>query len=106
MKVVKFSEYSKINEEFIGGLIKGALGKLFGLFNDAFKDLGSDFKSMFKEDDPSSIKDIIMKNVDQAIDGSQKEINNLKKIIGLQLNHKVWIQHQLLSYLVIHKPYP
>ena len=89
MKVVKFSEYSKINEEFIGGLIKGALGKLFGLFNDAFKDLGSDFKSMFKEDDPSSIKDIIMKNVDQAIDGSQKEINNLKSdgdILGIMDN--------------------
>jgi hypothetical protein len=89
MKVVKFSEYSKVNEEFIGGLIKGALGKLFGLFNDAFKDLGSDFKSMFKEDDPSSIKDVIMKNVDQAVDASQKEINNLKSdgdILGIMDN--------------------
>lgn len=89
MKVVKFSEYSKINEEFIGSLIKGALGKLFSLFNDAFKDLGSDFKSMFKEDDPSSIKDVIMKNVDQAVDASQKEINNLKSdgdILGIMDN--------------------
>jgi hypothetical protein len=89
MKVVKFSEYSKVNEEFIGSLIKGALGKLFGLFSDAFKDLGADFKSMFKEDDPSSIKDIIIKNVDQAVDASQKEINNLKSdgdILGIMDN--------------------
>jgi hypothetical protein len=89
MRVEKFSEYTKINEEFIGSLIKGALGKLFNFFNDAFKDLGSDFKSMFKEDDPSTIKDIIMKNVDQAVDGSQKEINNLKSdgdILGIMDN--------------------
>jgi len=86
MKVVKFSEYSKVNEEFIGGLIKGALGKLFSLFSNAFKDLGADFKTLFKEDDPSSIKEAIMKNVDQAVDGSQKEINNLKSdgdILGI-----------------------
>ena len=86
MKVVKFSEYSKVNEEFIGGLIKGALGKLFTLFSNAFKDLGADFKTLFKEDDPSSIKEVIMKNVDQAVDGSQKEINNLKSdgdILGI-----------------------
>jgi hypothetical protein len=89
MQVVKFSEYKKVNEEFIGGLIKGALGKLFNFFNDAFKDLGSDFKTMFKEDDPSSIKDIIIKNIDQAVDGSQKEINNLKSdgdILGIMDN--------------------
>jgi hypothetical protein len=78
MKVVKYSEYSKINEEFVLSAIKGALGKLFGFFANAFKDLGADFKSMFKEDDPSTIKDIVMKNVDQAVDGAQKEITNLK----------------------------
>jgi len=78
MQVEKFSEYSKINEEFIGGLIKGALGKLFNLFSNAFKDLGADFKAIFKEDDPSTIKDIVIKNVDQAVDGGQKEIANLK----------------------------
>ena len=86
MKVVKYSEYSKVNEEFIGGLIKGALGKLFGLFSNAFKDLGADFKNLFKEDDPSSIKEVVMKNIDQAVDGSQKEINNLKSdgdILGI-----------------------
>jgi hypothetical protein len=78
MEVHKFSQYQKINEEVLLGLIKGALGKLFNFFNDAFKDLGKDFKEMFKEDDPSTIKDIVMKNVDQAIDGSQKSINELK----------------------------
>ena len=89
MKVVKFSEYSKINEEFIGGLIKGALGKLFNLFSNAFKDLGADFKAIFKEDDPSTIKDIVIKNVDQAVDGGQKEITNLKSdgdILGIMDN--------------------
>jgi len=89
MEIVKFNEYRKINEEFIGSLIKGGLSKLFSFFNDAFKDLGSDFKSMFKEDDPSTIKDIIMKNVDQAVDGSQKEIINLKSdgdILGIMDN--------------------
>lgn len=86
MQVEKFSEYSKINEEFIGGLIKGALGKLFNLFSNAFKDLGADFKAIFKEDDPSTIKDIVIKNVDQAVDGGQKEIANLKSdgdILGI-----------------------
>jgi hypothetical protein len=78
MEIHKFSQYQKINEEALLGLIKGALGKLFNFFNDAFKDLGKDFKEMFKEDDPSTIKDIVMKNVDQAIDGSQKSINELK----------------------------
>jgi hypothetical protein len=78
MKILKFKNYNKINEEFIGTMIKGALSKLFGLFNSAFKDLANDFKSGFKSDDPSTIKDIIIKNLDQAIDAAQKEINNLK----------------------------
>jgi hypothetical protein len=89
MEIVKYSEYSKINEEFIGSMIQGALGKLFGLFKNAFKDLSNDFKTGFKEDDPSTIKDIVMKNVDQAIDGAQKEINNLKTdgdILGIMDN--------------------
>lgn len=89
MKVVKYSEYSKINEEFVLSAIKGALGKLFGFFANAFKDLGADFKSMFKEDDPSTIKDIVMKNVDQAVDGAQKEITNLKSdgdVLGIMDN--------------------
>ena len=38
----------------------------------------SDYKSLFKEDDPSTIKDVILKNFDQAVDGGQKEINTLK----------------------------
>jgi hypothetical protein len=89
MEILKYSQYKKVNEEFIGGLVKGALGKLFALFNNAFKDLSNDFKSLFKEDDPSTIKDVILKNFDQAVDGGQKEINTLKSdgdILGIMDN--------------------
>lgn len=74
MEIQKFREYQKINEEFIGGLIKGALGKLFNLFAAPFKDMANDIKKMFKEDDLGTIKDIIMTNFNQAIDSSQKEL--------------------------------
>jgi hypothetical protein len=74
MEIQKFSQYQKINEEFIGGLIKGALGKLFNLFAAPFKDMANDIKKMFKEDDLGTIKDIIMTNFNQAIDSAQKEI--------------------------------
>ena len=74
MEVKKFSEYQKLNEEFIGGLIKGALGKVFNLFAAPFKDLANDIKKMFKEDDLGTVKDIIMSNFNQAIDTMQKEI--------------------------------
>lgn len=74
MEIKKFSEYQSINEEFIGGLIKGALGKLFNVFAAPFKDLANDIKKMFKEDDLGTIKDIIMTNFNQAIDSAQKEI--------------------------------
>jgi hypothetical protein len=78
-----------VNEEFIGGLIKGALGKLFNVFSAPFKDLAKDLKNAFKEDDPNSMKGIIMTNLNQAIDGAQKEINNLKAdadILGIMDN--------------------
>lgn len=78
MKVKKYQEFEVINEEFIGGLIKGALGKLMNLFAAPFKDLAKDFKDFFKEDDPNSIKTIIMNNFNQAIDNAQKEINNVQ----------------------------
>jgi hypothetical protein len=78
MKLKKFDEFESINEEFIGGLIKGALGKLMNLFAAPFKDLAKDFKDFFKEDDPNSIKTIIMNNFNQAIDTAQKEINNIQ----------------------------
>jgi hypothetical protein len=74
----QFRSEDQVNEEFIGALIKGALGKLGSLFAAPFKDMAKDFKDMFKEDDPNSIKSIIMNNLNQAIDGSQKEIPNLK----------------------------
>jgi hypothetical protein len=74
MQIKKFNEYEPINEEFIGGLIKGALGKLFNIFSAPFKDLANDFKKLFEEDDPNSVKSIIMTNFNQAVDGAQKEI--------------------------------
>lgn len=78
MKIKKFNEYESINEEFIGGVIKGALSKLMNLFAAPFKDLANDFKNFFKEDDPNSIKTVIMNNFNQAIDAAQKEINNIQ----------------------------
>jgi hypothetical protein len=78
MRVKKYQEFETINEEFIGGLIKGALGKLMNLFAAPFKDLAKDFKDFFKEDDPNSIKTIIMNNFNQAIDSAQKEISNVQ----------------------------
>jgi len=89
MEIKKFNEYESINEEFISGLIKGALGKLAGLFSAPFKDLANDFKKMFKEDDPNSLKSVVMTNINQAIDGAQKEINNLQDetaVIGVMDN--------------------
>lgn len=73
-----YKEYKKVNEEFIGKLIKGALGNLFQAFSAPFKDLVDDIKNSFKEDDPNSIKGIVMTNLNQAIDGAQKSIRNLK----------------------------
>lgn len=78
MHIKKYNEYSSINEEFIGKLIKGALSGLSKIFTDPFKDLVSDVKSTYKEDKPSSIKDIILSNFNQAIDGVQKELLKTK----------------------------
>jgi len=74
MEIKKFNEYEPINEEFLAGLIKGALGKVFNLFAAPFKDMANDIKKLFKEDDLGTIKDIIMTNFNQAIDSMQKEI--------------------------------
>jgi hypothetical protein len=49
MKINKFNEYKPINEEFIGGLIKGSLSKLFSVFTQPFKDLSSDFKKWLRK---------------------------------------------------------
>lgn len=77
MRIQRFNQYQMINEEFVGALIKGALGKLFNLFSAPFKDLANDIKKLFKEDDLGTIKDIIMTNFNQAIDSAQKELPNL-----------------------------
>ena len=74
MEIKKFKE---INEEFIGDIVKGSLGKLFNMFTSPFKDLSNDFKTMFKDNDPNSIKTIVMNNFNQAIEGAQKEIPNI-----------------------------
>lgn len=71
-----YKKYQHLNEEFIGKLIKGALGKLFQAFSAPFKDLVNDIKKSFKEDDPNSIKSIIMTNFNQAIDAAQKLIRD------------------------------
>jgi hypothetical protein len=78
-KSTKFSNLETLNEEFIGGLIKGALSKLFNLFSEPFKDLANDIKKMFKEDDLGTVKDIIMTNFNQAIDNAQKEIPKINE---------------------------
>ena len=79
MKYIKsYQSYKdqKINEEFVGKLIKGSLGKLFQAFSAPFKDLVNDIKKSFKEDDPNSIKGIVMTNLNQAIDSAQKMIRD------------------------------
>lgn len=63
-----------INEEFVGKLIKGSLSKLFQTFTAPFKDLSNDIKNSFKEDDPNSIKGIVLTNINQGIDNAQKLI--------------------------------
>jgi len=77
MEIKKFQDFERVNEEFVPKMIAGALSKLFGMFNNAFKDLTNDFKTGFKQDDLGSIKDIVMKNVDQAVDGAQTVLDKL-----------------------------
>jgi len=66
----------KLNEEFIFGAIKGALAKVMQAFSNTFKDFANDFKKEFKPDDPNSIKNIIMTNFNQAVDGAQKMLGD------------------------------
>ena len=65
-----------VNEEFVLGLLKGALSKVMAAFGNTFKDMANDFKNAFKADDPNSIKGIIMTNFNQAVDGAQKGLND------------------------------
>ena len=81
MEIEKFGQFKEndlIKEEFIIKAIKGALSKLANLFAAPFKDLAKDFKDMFKEDEPNSLVNVIMTNFNQAIDGAQKELNNIQ----------------------------
>lgn len=72
MEIKKYQEL--INEEFIGSIIKGSLSNLFKSFSAPFKDLSTDIKNMFKENNPNSIKEIIISNFTQAIENAKKEI--------------------------------
>lgn len=85
-RLEKNTEFEPINEEFIGKLIKGALSKLFQAFSAPFKDLVDDIKKSFKEDDPNSIKNIILTNLNQAIDAAQKLIrsNDIKGVTDVE----------------------
>ncbi len=80
MKYVKtfesFRSVKKINEEFLLGALKGALGKVFGAFGDAFKDMSGDFKKMFNPEDPNSVKQIILSEFNKAIDGAQNKLKD------------------------------
>lgn len=97
MKYIKTYKSHKshevINEEFVGKLVKGALGKLFQTFSTPFKDLVDDIKKSFKEGDPNSIKGIVMSNLNQAIDSAQKglrdkNIANVSDVIGIMEKFK------------------
>lgn len=76
-------EFSKVNEEFIFGILKGALSKLFQVFAQPFKDLANDFKKLFDEKDPNSVKNIILTNFNQAVDGARKQIGPITEEAAL-----------------------
>lgn len=81
----KYNEF-RVNEEFIGKLIgslKGGLLKLFQSFAEPFKDLGNDVKNSFndpkfKEDPTNGIKNMLLTNINQSIDGIKKSLPNIK----------------------------
>lgn len=73
MKYIKeYKSFNQINEEFVFSAIKGSLAKVMQAFSNTFKDFANDFKKEFKPDDPNSIKNIILTNFNQAVDGAQK----------------------------------
>lgn len=74
--MIKIKRYSEVNEEFIGAALKGALGKVFNLFAQPFKDLVNDIKKTYKEGDPNSVKNLLITKLNQAIDACQKGLND------------------------------
>lgn len=76
-----YKQYKKVNEEFVGKLVNGSLSNLLQVFSSPFKDIPEDIKRSFKDDDPNSIKNILVSSFNKAIDGSLKEIRNLKSPI-------------------------
>lgn len=67
-----YKSFNQVNEEFVFSAVKGALAKVMQAFSNTFKDFANDFKKEFKPDDPNSIKNIILTNFNQAVDGAQK----------------------------------
>jgi hypothetical protein len=72
MNYIKDYSSFKLNEEFIGSLVTGALSKIFQAFSSPFKNIATDIKSSFKDGDPNSIKNIVMGELNKGIDNIQK----------------------------------
>lgn len=68
----------RINEEFVDKLVNGSLSNLMAAFTQPFKNIPEDIKKYFREDDPSSIKNMLSNTLNQSINGSLKQIRNLK----------------------------
>lgn len=91
MKYIKsYTTYKdiRINEEFVGKSIKGSLSNLFQAFLTPFKDLSGNIKKYFNENDPNSIKSVILNTLNKAIDSAQKMIrdnsmNDTKSVLGI-----------------------
>ena len=70
--IKKYSDYRLVNEEFVGNLITGSLSKIFQAFSSPFKNLSNEIKNSFKSDNPNSIKNIVMGEINKGIDSMQK----------------------------------
>ena len=74
--MTRIKRYKDINEEFIGTILKGALGKVFNLFAQPFKDLANDIKKSYKDGDPNSVKSLVIAKLNAAIDAVQKGLSD------------------------------
>lgn len=72
----RYSDF--VLNEALTNIFKGILKQIFDVFGAPFKELAKDFKDLFKEDDPNSIKTIILNVFNQAIDNAQKRIPQVK----------------------------
>lgn len=72
--ISKFNNF--INEEFVGREVQGALGDLFRSFSQPFKDLPNDIQRNFSDENPASIKNILLSSLTKSIDSAQKSIRS------------------------------